>query len=414
MQIRVKFPPRPPSAENPKNHASGRHSVKTSDAVRARESGERHQRPDEGIPLSQEETSSISESSSWSAPPPLVHSCSYTTTDSGIQTRMSRDLSLPNLNTLNQGMDMDGKFKQDILHGLEYFDQRNNELKKLNKSLVRELERMTETNNHLEVHIEQLHKKNAIMEEENDELKIKMDGLMKENIRYEEQIRNDWSSKVELEEKYVKLKSESEKEIQALRLTIEEQSKQIKDMQNNVKRDCDEVDGDRMEMSLRISQLQEEIQRLGVERLRDQESHELLRKEMKDLQEVHKQKVSELEAQYKRFVSLKKSFNNLLEEHEAYKKRNRIENLGNSTWPSGKANPLSAQIETVHLIDLPSKKKTNLPSPYKSSPYQATPPPLKPTATGVRSKVPAGPGKNRSDGLGRSENLPPVTSSQAQ
>ncbi|ELT98836.1 hypothetical protein CAPTEDRAFT_226946 [Capitella teleta] len=376
----VKFPPHPPTSEPPNMRSLPPDLNKTTDYPEDLPS----KLVDDCIPFSQEESSSMSDCSAWSQ--------SHSASDSGIHSahsRLSREYSMPNLHTLNQGMDMDGKFKQDILHGLEYFEQRNNELKKLNKKILRDLDRMTEANKHLEDHIDELTQKYNAVLGENSELKIQLDALVKEKGRYEQQAMNDWKNKVELKEKYVVMQNSAEKELVKLRERIDQQNKQL---QSSAPEETSR------QLQLTVTQLQDEIHKMNIDREKGLESHERLQREMNELQDVHRQKVTELEAQYKRFLSLKKSFNDLLEEHEALKKSNSTKMLGSSTWPSNK---VMHAVETVHLIDRPGKKGPSYQTTNSGKILPATP-----AQNAVRSKVP----RNRTDGLGRSENLPPVGS----
>ncbi len=374
--------PQPPTTQDPEKPRSG--SAKTRHLRRSRSTVEQPgvDSSEEDLPLPKEETSL----------PALPHVSSYPT-----MTSQSNEVSLgsvsaayhpdPHPNTyssLGGGINWEAKYRQDILAGLQYFESNNAELKDLNNRLVQELDRVNAANEDLENRLRRSQQENQQLRDDLEESKIKLDQQGKENMRLEDQAHSQWRSRIKLEEMYCEFRKESEAELKQLRESLHMARKNLQQVptpspQPNQKvKFGDSTSGsgsrlddvsvskkdphvrqgladDNLELLHKLRQLEEDLSRLNRDKDSAVDNNGRLKQEIADLKSALKVKSHELDGQYKRFLSLKKSFNDLADENEKLKIQLRGRGKGsiaNSTWPSVSSS--ANKVETVHVIDLPS------------------------------------------------------------
>ena len=310
---------------------------------------------------------------------------------------------------------MDKKFKQDVLNGIEYFENRTEDLKSANSQMMREIERLTSLNADLENRFKDMDTRYQYLAEENDELKVKLDELTKEKMRVEEQAMDQWQGRVKVEEMYTEMKRDADHEMRNIRqeLKAANQKKAAPVPEKRGTQKTRSLDANAMELLRKVSSLQDQLTKLQMEKATGQEVNRKLDKELSDYKVMYKDKTRELDAQYKRFLSLKKSFNDLTDEHEKLKTvfrgrgiPNNTSGSGNSTWPSNKVRLGGSEIETVRLVDI-SKVNGSVGACAPPSYLPASQKASKPSRSKVMTHK-----RNTSDGLApiaTDQNLPPVT-----
>ena len=315
----------------------------------------------------------------------------------------------------NASFEWDQKIKHDIINGIEYFERKNAEMKQINNKILAELERVKRLNHQLEDRLNLSSERNKELGSENDELKIRLDQREKEQDKLKEQAMTQWQARVKSDELFMELKRDSDIEIRRLKDLLATKEKEVarvisnasqkeKSLRNSMKepglanKSLRSNMEDHLELLHKISRLEEEVSKLKDDNEKGKEVNKKTKDESDMLKTKLKEHNTELDSQYKRFLSLKKNFNDLRDENEKLKLQLRgRRNLNpNSTWP--KSNPTdtrSSENEAVSYFDIPTKVgKSNSPAGKK------LPRPMlehKRTSSEGRSTI--------------SENLPPVAAS---
>ena len=440
FQIRVKFPPHPPNIEEASRTKSGRHRLR-------RTASGTSIRDDDNVPYSQEETSlpAISETpvdhSMMSSFPHLNPAETSISLHSQDPTAYSHQYS--STTARSHIIDWDLKHRQDVLSGLEYFERKATDFKELYNQSQHALDRLRRQNSELDEQVKKLESDNKQLWGESDELKIRLDASEKENSILQNQAITEWQSRVKLEEMYVELQRDSDKEIASLKEKLSERSmvgKSVHNVELRMGVGGDKVDGilhakehpkgglsdDQFELMHSISRLQDDLKKLTREKDSLADHNGRLHQNIADLKSAFREKNQELESQQKRFLSLKKSFNDLSDENEKLKiqmrargassqlhpTREQIANvLANSTWPGNPAGKAHSEVESVSYIDLPKGSLAAVKT--ASSGHQAASLKGRRGSIGHKSVVKGTNGmaqhkRTKSDVISLQENLPPV------
>ena len=258
--------------------------------------------------------------------------------------------------------DRDYKVKQDVLSALEYFEKRKDEMYDLNRRIMHELQKVIKCNQELEDQIWKLEEQNKSILNDNSELRIEMDKYQNEKKMSEEQSVHQWREKVSLEEMFCEFKNSKQKEIDNLSKTLESKEveiKQLKGIINESKKNTNNNDTKEMELQYLsdIGRLKEELKTCRVDRDNERQHRSQLSTELACLRQQMAAQQNELEKQMNRFLSLKKSFNELHCEkeklsHLSRSRRNSVDGNASSTWPA--TGKLVAKRE-VNCIDIPPK-----------------------------------------------------------
>ncbi|KAK2167615.1 hypothetical protein LSH36_26g14020 [Paralvinella palmiformis] len=344
---------------------------------------------DEDIPYSKEETSLPAIVETPVEPPTsrLVSGSSHYSQDPGFVSYQAA--SGTGSRHASSAVDWDLKHRQDILSGLEYFERKADDLKDLYNRSQREIERLKVCNDDLECRLKTLSIEMSDLMAESDELKIKLDGSEKENSILQDQAVSEWRGRVKAEEMYYELQRDLEREIAILKKTARRQedaerrsgpdagdktapSGGTKPSGSRVEKEAAKqiLSDETFELKHSVASLTEEIRRLGREKEGILENNGRLVQELDDVRRILNKKDQELESQVKRFLSLKKSFNNLVEENDTLKAQLRVRGIGqphgtreqitnqlaSCTWPAGKVSGgAAAEVEKVSYIDLPNE-----------------------------------------------------------
>ena len=316
----------------------------------------------------------------------------------------------------NTDVEVDNRMRDGILNGLDYFQKRNHELREVKNKVVHELDRVMKVNQDLQQRIQEVVKRSDGVNLENEELKGKMDQIEKENIRLQDQALSEWTSRIKAEELFIELQAHSQRELKSVRVDLdskEEELEALRSSHGNYTKISNKEGGDLQELQVelftKIEALKEDVKRLTTENDQVRETHRKMADEQDNLKRYVAERNAELERQFNRFLSLKKSFNDVVEENERLKLRGRdnLNNTANNTWPV-QGNPTSKNVERLHvgLVELPPAMAT------RSSKSTAPPPLTKPIAN-RRQLVSKGtsyrqtrPGQDSRQGP---DNLPPVT-----
>ena len=286
--------------------------------------------------------------------------------------------------------DMDQTYKNSVISGIEYFERKNWELKELNNRVLRELERVLRLNHELEETIRKLMEDNQMMDVSVDEYKIKHDLVEKENSKLQEQAMSQWSSRIKAEEMHAEDQRDAKQEVIRMRQELQEKNEEIKrilaqqEALKGKQKDSSTAEksksstgtsskshassnaGDNFELLHKISRLEDDILKIRSEKDGVTDTNKRLKLELDTLKSKSQQQGAELETQYKRFLSLKKNFNDLLDENEKLKGRMRSRrdsnpSISNQTWPmQPRTNPDNGGKDvldggSLRLVDIPLK-----------------------------------------------------------
>ena len=300
-----------------------------------------------------------------------------------------------------------------VLSGLEYFEKRNKELREIKDRLVRELNRVTQINRELEENINTFMKKINVTNDESDELKHKLDRMEKENIRLQEQAAEEWRSRKKAEELYVQFQASSAEISKSLKEDLEHKDTELKNLKKKLelyaKDNSVGIKEDKevyAELHSRIESLLKDNKLVVSENDLLKNQSNKLKVEVENLKTQVGEKNSELERQFSRFLTLKKSFNDIREENERLK--NRTFAPANITWPrdAGRVLPPTSGASAAHAAGSTSVSSLNSTTTGRSTQPQCRLPPAQPYG-GRRRGVPEGKGMPESRGMPESS-LPPV------
>lgn len=290
--------------------------------------------------------------------------------DSGVS-MMSLDMTYN-----SSSFEWDHKIKHDIINGIEYFEKKNSEMKTINNRILVELERVTRLNHQLEERLKLTSERQQEIVSDNDELKIRLDQREKEHDRLKEQAMTQWQARIKADEMFMELKRDSDVEIRKLKALLSAKESELarvvtsaaqkeKSIRNSLKepglanKSMRANMEDHLELLHKITRLEEEIVRLKTENEKERMSGKKNKDEADGLKTKLKEHGTELDSQYKRFLSLKKNFNDLRDENEKLKLqlRGRRNINPNNTWPKNTAELASKQTENeaVSYYDIPTK-----------------------------------------------------------
>ncbi len=269
--------------------------------------------------------------------------------------------------------DVDNRYRQDILRGLEYFEDRNREMQELNHKLVQDLNRFMTHKTEMEASLDKQKGINNQFLHDNNDLQLKIDTTDKENMRLHEQAISEWHSRVKVEEICVEQQVAYDNEIKNLKELLAIREAEIVELKSALEAAKIKAKPNRdneIELVGKVNRLQEELSKVTKERNNERERNIKFMEKNDTLKKRLETTQAELERQINRFLSLKKSFNDLSDEKEKLKElnKNRRNSVGGSnTWPSNHPGN-EAVSETLHYVDLPNKEanmKTTLPVPGK-------------------------------------------------
>ena len=296
------------------------------------------------------------------------------------------------------GFEWDAKIKHDIINGIEYFERKNGDLKQLNSRIVAELDYARRLNNQLGDRLKLATERIKELSHDNDELKIRLDQREKDYDRSKEQAMTQWHARVKSDELYMELKRDSDVELRRLKDALAAKEKEIarvvtsasqkeKAIRNSVKEPSIANKSlranmeDHLELLHKIARLEEENSKLKSDNDKEKVTSKKNKDEAEMLRGKLKEHSTELDSQYKRFLSLKKNFNDLRDEHEKLKLqlRSRRSLNPNNTWPKNTTTTAAAAAaasdvsrpadsEAVSYFDIPTRfggAKSNSPAGKK-------------------------------------------------
>lgn len=430
----MKFPPQPPPFEDGSARSARRKH--RSSLERNNRQQQKKRAEDESIPLSKEESLPYAQPDSNRSQPvtsltsyPVlpdvagIDSNMYTVQSNGSSIGSSLFNSLGEMSHPSQGItliplssttdiDVEKRMKDGILVGLEYFEKRNKELREIKNKLIHELDRIMKVNKEMEGKIENISKRLTYANSENDELKGKLDQIEKENARLQDQALSEWTSRVKTEEMYSELNASSKEEIKTLHGHVVTRDSEIKAlklkvdtlMQNSSMDSKDML----IELQTKMDSLREEVRRLTMENDVFKDQNNKITADLDNAKRQVTDKKAELDRQFDRFLTLKKSFNDIMEENDRLKQtikpqRVRGNNAANVTWPRDGDQTGSDVMDGETVTKRLNLPPTVGPKTIRTSPVAIVPKTTK-TAFGTHGS------RHRRQGSdARSENLPPVS-----
>ena len=245
-----------------------------------------------------------------------------------------------------------------------------------------------------------------------------------------------WQARIRSEEQYIALKRDSDEEMSRVKDLLAQRTHDVERMSREaaearkekaVRQNMKEAPllgkqhrsnvEEQLELLHKIARLEEEISKLRLEQEREKKGSRRHKDEIEAARTKMREQFSELESQQKRFLSLKKNFNDLRDENEKLRlqlRNGRRSVNPNNTWPknshadviavSNAAAKTNSENETVTLLDIPATKLTK--QNVTSSSMVSAP------AAGGKKGVKTSHKRTSSDARA-SENLPPVLSNGA-
>ena len=316
------------------------------------------------LPLSQEE-SSLPDMHHWSLPSPEEQgACAALPRDSGVYSaagRMDEETCIFQHTSVAIDEDVRGleakdmAARDDILRGLEYFEERNESSRDTIARIRADLERVLAANRQLE-------DINTKLANDTTEQQQRLDTMWKENERLKEQAMEQWNARVKADEMLAETRRDLEREVRQLRAQVTPTGNGNAGVADPESPDdaVRKLSEEKADFLGKINSMEKEIAKLVSDKrnMDEEAANSKVR-----LNEVK----TELSNQLKRFVALKRSYNKLVEENETIKSQLRGRaSLANETWPvrsnaktlAGLEDSERVRLINLNLVDRSAKRTT--------------------------------------------------------